>query len=536
MNVQRPPGVLPEEEAKIVAICNPHAYHVRVLREARPTPSDKPCLIAAVNTLPLVHDLCKLLLEFLATASLLYFAASNSSSNSSSSSSSSTKRPKERRRGLNVTPAANWTFEILLRLMCDGVLPSLPSRAMMDSCALPPHVVLVWNLVDKLCACIEACNDSWVPATDSETASVALAARVPEYDRDRERGSPDVDFLCDLFGVWCDVARMFRKVSRSHATQSANVAPSWMVRLFFDCAELQNMVSCRTENADPEMAECVAAMLPVVQHLAAHCCREDVPPPPLPEPTTDEQDDAEMEEEEDEEGEQDDNESGAGGAITTSDDVNETPEERAVREQREEDTFERMLGFAIPEEPADEEDEEEPSIEELAVICRRRAVRDMTRVGALHAYRSLRKRTDPRMAVVRIHRYLSRQLSCYAEQQRRQQQHLMHQRQQELLHAVEVAATAATDTKPPATYVVKKGKVTYPKDVTDLLFKWFAEHADRPYPNNLEKQQLATQTGLSMKQVSVWFSNVRNSKNGARRHPSPSPTSSEGSRDFYERT
>lgn len=49
---------------------------------------------------------------------------------------------------------------------------------------------------------------------------------------------------------------------------------------------------------------------------------------------------------------------------------------------------------------------------------------------------------------------------------------------------------------------------------TDILKKWFLEHADTsqgPYPTTEDKETLCQQTDLSMKQLDTWFSNNRRS-------------------------
>ncbi|KAL6716844.1 homeodomain superfamily [Lecanora helva] len=48
-----------------------------------------------------------------------------------------------------------------------------------------------------------------------------------------------------------------------------------------------------------------------------------------------------------------------------------------------------------------------------------------------------------------------------------------------------------------------------PRDTTDLLKQWFADHLGHPYPTEDEKQMLCRQTGLQMTQISNWFINAR---------------------------
>lgn len=59
-----------------------------------------------------------------------------------------------------------------------------------------------------------------------------------------------------------------------------------------------------------------------------------------------------------------------------------------------------------------------------------------------------------------------------------------------------------------------------PKEATATLKKWFAEHAESPYPTDEEKNALAVSTGLSSAQISNWFINARRRNPGkeAREH------------------
>jgi len=54
-----------------------------------------------------------------------------------------------------------------------------------------------------------------------------------------------------------------------------------------------------------------------------------------------------------------------------------------------------------------------------------------------------------------------------------------------------------------------RGRRPLPKEAIGILKKWLFNHFGHPYPNQLEKQQLALQTGLSVQQVSYWFINAR---------------------------
>lgn len=49
-----------------------------------------------------------------------------------------------------------------------------------------------------------------------------------------------------------------------------------------------------------------------------------------------------------------------------------------------------------------------------------------------------------------------------------------------------------------------------PEMALDLLNEWFDEHFNNPYPTLEDKERLAKSGGITVKQVSAWFSNRRN--------------------------
>ena len=48
------------------------------------------------------------------------------------------------------------------------------------------------------------------------------------------------------------------------------------------------------------------------------------------------------------------------------------------------------------------------------------------------------------------------------------------------------------------------------EEAVDLLNEWFEDHLNNPYPQPEEKERLARQGGITVKQVTAWFSNRRN--------------------------
>lgn len=55
----------------------------------------------------------------------------------------------------------------------------------------------------------------------------------------------------------------------------------------------------------------------------------------------------------------------------------------------------------------------------------------------------------------------------------------------------------------------KPGKTKFPKKARLVLESWYKAHSDDPFPSYSEKQRLAEETGITMKQVKCWFINVR---------------------------
>lgn len=55
----------------------------------------------------------------------------------------------------------------------------------------------------------------------------------------------------------------------------------------------------------------------------------------------------------------------------------------------------------------------------------------------------------------------------------------------------------------------KRRRGNLPKTTTTLLRNWLYDHANHPYPSEDEKNRLATQTGLTINQISNWFINAR---------------------------
>jgi hypothetical protein len=44
----------------------------------------------------------------------------------------------------------------------------------------------------------------------------------------------------------------------------------------------------------------------------------------------------------------------------------------------------------------------------------------------------------------------------------------------------------------------------------DIMNEWFRDHVSNPYPSLTEKETLAQRSGITVKQVTAWFSNRRN--------------------------
>jgi len=55
----------------------------------------------------------------------------------------------------------------------------------------------------------------------------------------------------------------------------------------------------------------------------------------------------------------------------------------------------------------------------------------------------------------------------------------------------------------------KRSRSNYSKPVTKILMNWFKDHLNHPYPTEEQRQQLCEITGLSRKQLRVWFIDTR---------------------------
>jgi len=55
----------------------------------------------------------------------------------------------------------------------------------------------------------------------------------------------------------------------------------------------------------------------------------------------------------------------------------------------------------------------------------------------------------------------------------------------------------------------RRGKSKIPKKAITVLKNWLTEHFNDPYPSHSEKMNLATEAGITSKQVQNWFTNVR---------------------------
>lgn len=53
-------------------------------------------------------------------------------------------------------------------------------------------------------------------------------------------------------------------------------------------------------------------------------------------------------------------------------------------------------------------------------------------------------------------------------------------------------------------------KQLLPDFAVDLMNEWFEDHINNPYPTLEEKEKMAKQGGITIKQVTAWFSNRRN--------------------------
>ncbi|CAI2384795.1 unnamed protein product [Moneuplotes crassus] len=63
----------------------------------------------------------------------------------------------------------------------------------------------------------------------------------------------------------------------------------------------------------------------------------------------------------------------------------------------------------------------------------------------------------------------------------------------------------------------KSSRTHYTTEMLETLNKWIEDHPDYPYPNSIEFKTLSVETGLSERQVRVWFTNTRKRRLGITR-------------------
>jgi len=51
----------------------------------------------------------------------------------------------------------------------------------------------------------------------------------------------------------------------------------------------------------------------------------------------------------------------------------------------------------------------------------------------------------------------------------------------------------------------KKSRPNHSKRAVKILMRWLESHLEHPYPSKAQKEELCNKTGLSKKQVGVWF-------------------------------
>lgn len=71
-------------------------------------------------------------------------------------------------------------------------------------------------------------------------------------------------------------------------------------------------------------------------------------------------------------------------------------------------------------------------------------------------------------------------------------------------------AISSSDYKPHETAILSsRRRLNFPKNVREALKSWLLDHRERPYPSKEEKQLLALQTNISIKQLEGWLINGR---------------------------
>jgi hypothetical protein len=68
---------------------------------------------------------------------------------------------------------------------------------------------------------------------------------------------------------------------------------------------------------------------------------------------------------------------------------------------------------------------------------------------------------------------------------------------------------AAKETDEPVDPASKRSRGRFPRESVQLLKAWMREHADHPYPNDVELDQLKRNTGMKRSQIRTWLANTR---------------------------
>ncbi|KAF2735194.1 hypothetical protein EJ04DRAFT_395903, partial [Polyplosphaeria fusca] len=58
----------------------------------------------------------------------------------------------------------------------------------------------------------------------------------------------------------------------------------------------------------------------------------------------------------------------------------------------------------------------------------------------------------------------------------------------------------------------RRSRAQFSLESIEVLETWLKQHVDDPYPTKHQKETMAKQAGLTVKQVNNWFSNSRKRK------------------------
>ena len=70
-------------------------------------------------------------------------------------------------------------------------------------------------------------------------------------------------------------------------------------------------------------------------------------------------------------------------------------------------------------------------------------------------------------------------------------------------------AQALEEIATPVAAATERRRVNFPRATVEILQNWLYQHANYPFPTDVEKLELSRRANITVKQVSDWFMNAR---------------------------